>query len=74
MTTLTTPQQTTLEKAVTGTIYFVELRFRDSTQYLSSSNINISWGGHDWIGLGAIGSISAIEESQEWSRRRLPSL
>ncbi|PTR16961.1 hypothetical protein C8R31_101114 [Nitrosospira sp. Nsp2] len=64
MTTLSGPQQAQLEKAVTGTIYFVELRFRDSTEYLCSSNINITWGGHEWVGLGTIGSISPIEESE----------
>jgi hypothetical protein len=64
MTTLSAPQQAQLEKAVTGTVYFVELRFRDSTQYLCSSNINITWGEHEWMGLGAIGAISPIEESE----------
>jgi hypothetical protein len=64
MTTLSAPQQAQLEKAVTGTVYFVELRFRDSTQYLCSSNINITWGGYEWMGLGTIGGISPIEESE----------
>ena len=64
MTTLSTLQQTELEKPVTRTVYFVELRFRDSTQYLCSSNQNLTWGGHDWIGLGTVGAISPVEESE----------
>lgn len=64
MTTLSAPQQTELEKASTGTIYFVQLDFRDSTQYLCSSNHSVTWGGHEWIGFGTVGGISPIEESE----------
>jgi hypothetical protein len=64
MTTLSSPQQTELERPVTRIVYFVELEFRDSTQYLCTANISITWGGHEWIGLGSMGAISPIEESQ----------
>jgi len=64
MTTLSSPQQDELEKPVTRVVYFVELDFRDSTQYICSANITINWNGHEWIGLGSMGAISPIEESQ----------
>jgi hypothetical protein len=64
MTTLSSPQQTELEKPVTRIVYFVELDFRDATQYLCTANVSITWGGHEWIGLGSMGAISPIEESQ----------
>lgn len=64
MATLDSSQQAELEKAVTRVCYFVELDFRDATSYICSANITLTWGGHDWIGLGTIGSISAIEESE----------
>jgi hypothetical protein len=64
MTTLSSTQQAELEKPVTRIVYFVELDFRDSTQYICSANITINWGGHEWIGYGTIGSISTIEESE----------
>lgn len=64
MTTLDSSQQSELEKPVTRIVYFVQLDFRDSTQYICSANITINWNGQDWLGLGTIGAISAIEESE----------
>lgn len=61
--TITAAQQTALEMASVKTVYLVELQFLSSTQYLNTSNIPITWNGHTWAGLGTIGSISAIEES-----------
>jgi hypothetical protein len=63
MTILSAPQQTELEKPVTRVVYFVEMQFLSSTQYLSSANQTITWGGHDWLGFGEVGAVSAIEES-----------
>ena len=57
-------QQAELEKAVTRTVYFAEFQFRSSTQYLSSANQTLTWGGHDWRGFGTIGGVSPIEESE----------
>lgn len=60
---LTAPQQTGLEKAVTATAYFAEFQFVSGTLRLSNLNVAINWGGYDWAGLGALGNISAISES-----------
>lgn len=62
--TLDVNQQAELEKAVTRTVYFAEFAFRSSTQYLSSANQTLTWGGHDWLGFGTIGGVSPIEESE----------
>jgi hypothetical protein len=64
VTTLDSSQQDELEKPVTRLVYFVELQFLSQTIYICSANLTLTWGGHDWIGLGSIGSISAIEESE----------
>jgi hypothetical protein len=64
VTTLDSSQQAEIEKAVTRLVYFVELQFLSQTVYICSANITVTWGGHDWIGLGSIGAISPIEESE----------
>jgi hypothetical protein len=61
---LDSSQQAELEKAVTRIVYFAELQFRDATTYISSINQTITWNGNDWGGLGTVGSISAVEESE----------
>jgi hypothetical protein len=64
MTVLDSSQQTQLEKPVVRVVYFCEFRFTAGTVYASSANQNITWGGNDWLGLGAVGAISPIEESE----------
>jgi len=59
----TTAQQTALESPVVRAAYFVEFSFLSGTQRLCTFNQTITWGGYDWIGLGALGTISAVEES-----------
>jgi hypothetical protein len=61
---LSAPQQAELEKPTTRTVYFIELRFLSSTQYICSADRTLNWDGHDWIGLGTVGGISPIEESE----------
>lgn len=61
---LSSTQQDELEKPVTKTVYFVELQFSSSTQRVCSANISLSWGGYDWVGLGSVGAISPLEESE----------
>jgi hypothetical protein len=61
--TTTTAQNAELAKPVTRTVYFVEFQFAASTSRLSTANFPLTWGGFEWSGVGAIGSIGAIEES-----------
>lgn len=56
-------QELELAKAVTRTIYFVELQFAGGTQRMSNANQTIEWGGYPWYGIGALGSIDAVQES-----------
>lgn len=61
--TLTANQQAELEKPVTRLAFFAEFNFLSGTVYVSSLGQTVTWGGHDWLGLGALGNISAIEEA-----------
>jgi len=61
--TLSTDQQLELEKPVTRFAYFAEFQFLSATVYVSSLGQTVTWGGHDWLGLGAIGGISPLEEN-----------
>lgn len=61
--TVSTAQQTELEKPVTRVVYFVEFDFAGGTARMNTTNQTISWGGFDWLGVGTIGSIGAVEET-----------
>jgi len=61
--TLSAPQQAELEKPVTRYVYFVELHFVSGIIRVCTAGQTINWGGFDWLGLGSVGSISALEES-----------
>src|SRR3990167_8265637 len=61
--TLSAGQQTANEQPVARNAYFVELQFLSGTSYISTLGQTENWGGHDWLGLGAMGSISQVEES-----------
>lgn len=59
----TTAQQTALEKPVAREAWFVELQFAGGTVRVCSFGQTFTWGGYDWIGLGAVGRISPLDES-----------
>lgn len=59
----TTEQDAALAQPVVRTVYFVEFQFGSGTARMSTANQPISWGGNEWAGVGAIGSIAAVEES-----------
>jgi hypothetical protein len=67
----TAAQQTELEKQNVRVAYFAEFAFSTGTQRLCSWNVTFNWGGYDWLGLGQVGSISAIEESDGMEARSL---
>lgn len=50
-------------------ITFIELRFDapTGTQYLHDGVGSYTWGGHTWTGLGALGAIGDVEESDDLS-------
>lgn len=61
--TVSADQQTALEKAVVRVAYFAEFQFVSGTIRVCNFNQTMTALGHDWAGLGALGNISAIEES-----------
>jgi hypothetical protein len=68
---ISTDQQAELEKPVTRSVYFAEFHFASGTLYISSAMQTITWGGHDWIGLGALGAIGAVEEADSLDAKAL---
>ena len=61
---LSAEQQTALEGPAIKTVYFAQFDFLSASVYVCSANIGISWGGHDWIGLGGVGGISSITSTE----------
>lgn len=57
-------QQAALEKPVVPIAYFVEFDFKGGTTRLSTLNQTVVWGGYEWVGVGAISNISAVNESE----------
>lgn len=50
-------------------VLFVELQFDGGTEYAHTRIGTITWGGHEWLGIGILGSVSAVEETSDLSRR-----
>lgn len=59
----TAAQDAELAKPVTRTVYFVQLDFLSATSRLSTANQEITWGGNSWGGIGSLGTIGSVEES-----------
>ena len=69
---MTTPEQNAeLAKPVVRVVYFVEFEFASTTSRLSTANIPITWGGYEWAGVGTLGSIGTVEESDGLESRPL---
>jgi hypothetical protein len=43
--------------------YLVSIEFRSATSYLWTGYGNLTWGGQTWLGVGKLGGVSAIQES-----------
>jgi hypothetical protein len=71
MSDLTYAQQTVLEQAHVRYAYFVEFHFASAVARLSTLNINLTWGGHEWVGMGAVGNISPMEQAQGTNSRAM---
>jgi hypothetical protein len=46
-------------------VLFLQMQFTDGAAYMWSGIGNLQWNGQTWLGLGQLGTISAIEESSE---------
>lgn len=42
----------------------VEMQFDSGTLYATNLPTSVSWNSHTWIGLGGLGSITAVEEGE----------
>lgn len=47
-----------------GVLYLVEMHFSTGVQRVTNWTHNLDWMGHQWIGLGALVSVSQIEDSE----------
>jgi len=61
----TVDQQSALEAPVVAWAFFVELQFASSTERVCNFNKTFTWGGFEWRGLGALGSISEIKSTEK---------
>ena len=43
-------------------LLFVELDFAEGFVRLTNAGYTFTWNGHDWVGIGTLGSIEAISE------------
>ena len=57
--------QNTAESAFFNYVVFVELSFPSGTVRVHNSVGTLSFGGNDYEGVGAFGSISAMEETMD---------
>jgi hypothetical protein len=67
MKSLTSDVITELSASSVQPIYLVEIDFADGPAYLWSGIGTVSWNGHSWLGVGSLGSISAVTEANEVS-------
>lgn len=67
----TAAQNAELAKPLVRIVYFVEFQFAASTSRLSTANFPITWGGFEWSGVGSIGTIGSVQESDGLESRPL---
>jgi hypothetical protein len=68
---ITFAQQAELEKANTRVAYFAEFHFSGGTVRFCTFNQTINWNGYDWTGVGGLGSISQVTESDSLEAKSL---
>lgn len=58
-----------LEDSIVRPAFFLEGWFASGPVYLWTGIGSISWDGHTWLGIGTIGTISAVEEGTDVQAR-----
>lgn len=61
--TISSLQQTELERPVSRIAYFIEFSMSSGALRVCNSNMTYTWNGYEWLGMGLVGSISPVEES-----------
>lgn len=56
-------QQEALEKVVVPLVYFAEFNFASAVVRVSNFNQTVDWGGFEWLGVGSLGAISEVTET-----------
>jgi hypothetical protein len=59
---LSSAQLTAIQSGNIRPAFFVEANFASGPIYVWSGRGSIAWGGHTWLGVGTLGTISTIEE------------
>jgi hypothetical protein len=54
-----------LSAAAIKPVLFLQMQFTSGNAFMRSGIGNLQWNGQTWIGMGSLGTISAIEESSE---------
>jgi len=67
----TSGQQTALEKPVIRRAFFAEFHFASGIQRVSNFNLAYTWGGYTWGGMGELGAIDQVQESESIASRPL---
>jgi hypothetical protein len=62
---LTTPNANAASARHVRGITFLELQFVSGTLYLHTGVGTYTWGSRTWLGIGALGSMSPVEETDE---------
>ncbi|MBS1170018.1 MAG: hypothetical protein H6R01_936 [Burkholderiaceae bacterium] len=62
--TVSADQQAALEKPIVRVVYFVSFNFAGGVGRFSTFNQPIEWDGANWLGVGAIASISEVTEEE----------
>lgn len=53
------------QQAVAGVAWLAELAFTTGTVRYTTAPVSITSGGYTWLGLGALGTVSGVTESEE---------
>lgn len=61
--------ETAIEQTNIAPIIFADLDFSSGHVRVHSGIGTVTWGGYDWAGLGAFGSVSGLEEKAELGRK-----
>lgn len=64
---LSSPNLAASQAAHVRPLLFVEMRFDSGTSYLHNGLGSFTWGGHSWLGYGALGAVGPIEEGDSLS-------
>lgn len=63
--------QALMDASVIIPIHLVSLAFKSGTQYLTTWPLDIVWNGHTWKGMGELGEIGEMKESEDGTEEKI---